>query len=141
MGMDKATASADRDQDRDKRLSEGPQTFRLQEQVARLRRDEEYREHGKSSIILSRKEQLRVVLSSLQRQKEMEPHHTDGPFSLEVLEGSVQLQWGDNETCTVREGELLTFPGRIEHSVLALETCAFLLTLYQGTQPAVNIPH
>jgi quercetin dioxygenase-like cupin family protein len=136
----KESTSMQRDIDRDARLSEGPQAFQIDEQVERLRSDESYREAGKSSIILARKEHLRVVLSALEHAKEMEPHHTAGPFALHVLEGSVQVNW-DDQSSILREHDLLTFPAGIEHSVQALEDTAFLLTLFQPTEPTVNVEH
>lgn len=125
--------------DRTQRLSEGPQTFTLAEQVERLREESEYKELGKSSIILARKSHLRVVLSVLAAGKEMETHHTAGPYALQVLEGELQVNWGQDQSLVVSQGDLLTFPGETEHSFVAVEDCAFLLILYQPTEATVEI--
>ncbi len=139
--MREQSASSERDRDRDERLSESPQVFRVIDQIGRLRTDSSYLETGKSSIILARKGHLRVVLTTLAQGREMEPHHTGGPFTLQVVEGSIQVDWGDSESTLLREQDLLTFPGQVEHSIVATEDTAFLIVLDQPTEPTVEIPH
>ena len=111
------------------RLSEGTlHTFQLGPIAERMRREQEYSRNGRGGITLVKNPGLRVVLEVLRRGAALAEHTAPGPITVQVLEGEIRLQAGE-EVVYLKQGELLTLPSRQPHSVEAVHDAVFLLTI------------
>jgi quercetin dioxygenase-like cupin family protein len=82
---------------------------------------------GRSSVLLTHDGQLRQVLVTLAAGRSLGEHTTPSAASLQVLVGSVRVEFEDGGQETVSAGQLYVF-AHSRHSVLAIEDSAFLLT-------------
>ncbi len=106
-------------------------TFELAEQVAELRSDPQYRRNGRLGRTLVKEGDLRLTMTVLEEEAEVETHHAVSPMTLQVLEGRLQYRVGGEER-ELAAGELLFFgPGHAE-DIRALEDTALLLSITAG---------
>ena len=82
---------------------------------------------GRSSVLLTSDGLLRQVLVALASDTRLGEHATPAAASLEVLAGSVRVEYEDGGEELVEAGYLYVF-AHARHGVLALEDSAFLLT-------------
>lgn len=71
---------------------------------------------------------LRVTLVALRADGSLEPHKTEGPISVQVLEGDVELT-ADGRTWPLQPGSLLALDAGVAHNVRSSHGALFLLTL------------
>lgn len=71
---------------------------------------------------------LRVVLQAMRRGARLSPHRAPGPITVQVLEGELRFEAGD-DVVYLRAGELLALPTRETHAVEAVRDSVFLLTI------------
>lgn len=82
---------------------------------------------GRSSALLTHDGLLRQVLVALASGTKLGEHATPAAASLQVLVGSVRVEFDDGGQELVEAGHLYVFAHN-RHGVLALEDAAFLLT-------------
>ncbi len=70
-------------------------------------------------------EAMRLVLVS---GKEIPEHQVDGDFTLQCMEGSVELRVHDT-TQLLRQGEMIFVAARVPYSIRAMENASLLMTL------------
>ncbi len=82
---------------------------------------------GRSSVLLTSDGLLRQVLVALASDTRLGEHATPAAASLDVLAGSVRVEYEDGEEQLVDAGYLYVFAHK-RHGVLALEDSVFVLT-------------
>lgn len=83
---------------------------------------------GRTGVTLVKTPELRVLMEVLDEGSGLPTHVAPGPITLQVLEGSIRFQVGD-EVVYLDEGELLSLPSREHHSVEAVQNSVLLLTI------------
>lgn len=83
---------------------------------------------GQNAKTLAKHDNLRIVLTALDRGHHLPNHRTAGRISIQTIAGHVTVHVGAN-TVDLPVGRLLILDRDIPHDVEALETSAFLLTI------------
>lgn len=110
-------------------------TFRLADQIAELRADENYARSGRAGRTLVKAGPLRLTLTCLAAGIEVGTHHADMPMTLQPIEGRLRYRVGDEES-EIGAGEVLFFgPGHAQ-DIRALEDTALLLTFSREADTA-----
>lgn len=71
---------------------------------------------------------LRVTLIAMTAGGEIAEHAAEGPITIQVLEGAIQLRLED-DAMLIGAGHIVAVPARQRHSVTAPGNAAFLLTV------------
>jgi quercetin dioxygenase-like cupin family protein len=83
---------------------------------------------GRAAKTLVKEGPLRVTLVALSRGVALERHEVRGPVTIHGLRG--RLKFTTNEAdVEIQAGELIALDADVAHSALALEDCAFLVTV------------
>jgi quercetin dioxygenase-like cupin family protein len=83
---------------------------------------------GIHSKTLFKKQDLRIVLTSMQIGAHMHEHHADGTLSMQVLKGGL-IVTVNGKGHDLPAGTLFALAHSIRHDVLATDDSAFLLTI------------
>lgn len=111
------------------RKLDGPlAVFELGDVIAKLKAEADWRKEGRNSIILHKREGLRVVVVAMHAGNVIQPHRAGHPITVQVLEGKLLFTAG-GDSRRLRKGEVLVLEGGLQHGVEALEESAFLLTI------------
>jgi quercetin dioxygenase-like cupin family protein len=112
-------------------LSEPVRGFDLNEELARLREEEAWREGRRNAITLHKGGGLSVVLLAMRAGGSLEEHSAPGPISLVVREGRIRFT-AEGEAIEAGPETVLTCDAKVRHSVEALSDAVCLLTLATG---------
>ena len=112
-------------------LSEPVRDFDLDEELARLREEKEWREGRRNAITLRKGGGLSVVLLAMRAGDRLEEHSAPGPISLIVREGRIRFT-SEGEAIEVGPETVLTCDAKVRHSVEALSDAVCLLTVATG---------
>lgn len=112
------------------RVSGDTITLWLSRELEIVRRDLE-RVSDRSARTVIKNESLRVVLIGVRPGGEIREHVADGPITIHVLEGCIDV-YTTRATWTVGAGMLLSLGGGVRHSVSSSEGSIFLLTITQS---------
>ncbi len=82
----------------------------------------------RNAMTLVKQPILRVVLVALQAGAEVGAHETEGPVTVQMIEGRLGIHVGD-EQLDLGAGQLLVIAPNLVHSMRAESDAAFLLTL------------
>ncbi len=115
----------------DRSLSGPLQGFDLDEEVARLRDEREWREGRRNSITLRKGEGMSVVLLVMKAGDKLEEHSAPGPISLMIREGRIRFA-AEDETVEAGPERVLTCDAGVRHSVEALSDAVCLLNVTSG---------
>jgi quercetin dioxygenase-like cupin family protein len=74
---------------------------------------------------------VRIVLIGVRPGGALAEHTAEGPITIQVLEGSLELEAAGNRT-TLGVGMLLHLRGGVPHAVTSAEGAFFLLTVLQS---------
>ena len=113
-------------------------SFELPEQISQLRADPSYSRTGRLGRTLAKSGRLRLVLVVLEPGVDVGTHHTDGPMTVQTLEGRISFRVA-GEGHELREGQVLYFGSGEAQQIRALERTALLLTLSvldEGSPPS-----
>lgn len=102
-------------------------TFDLPAEIQQLHEEREW-STGQNARTLAKHDNLRVVLTVLDRGRHLPNHRTAGRISIQTIAGHVTVHLGA-DTIDLPAGRLLVLDRDIPHDVEALETSAFLLTI------------
>jgi len=91
----------------------------------------------RSARTLLKEGPLRVVVVGLQPGGATSAHAADGPVTLQVLDGVVELE-ADGRTWTLAAGAMLALAPRIVHDVRSRDGGIFLLTIAGAERPATE---
>lgn len=90
---------------------------------------------------LYKKQDLRIVLISMERTARMKEHHVDGTSSVQVLQGHLRYS-AQGQEHELKPGGLITLGASIKHEVEAVEDSVFLLTIgWPGNQRLLAMDH
>jgi quercetin dioxygenase-like cupin family protein len=112
-------------------LSEPVRGFDLDEELARLREETEWREGRRNAVTLHKGGGLSVVLLAMRAGCRLEEHSAPGPISLVVREGRIRFT-AEGEAIEAGPETVLTCDAEVRHSVEALSDAVCLLTLATG---------
>ena len=112
-------------------LNEPVRGFDLDEELARLREETEWREGRRNAITLHKGGGLSVVLLAMRAGDRLEEHSAPGSISLVVREGRIRFT-AEGEAIEAGPETVLTCNARVRHSVEALSDAVCLLTLATG---------
>ncbi len=83
---------------------------------------------GRRAEILVKEDDLRVTLITMRVGIELDEHSVAGTATIQVLEGRFEVIYAD-ESVSIGPGDLIALRRDVKHSVKALKSGAFLLTL------------
>jgi quercetin dioxygenase-like cupin family protein len=109
-------------------VSEPVRGFDLNEELARLRAEKEWREGRRNAITLHKGGGLSVVLLAMRSGDSLEEHSAPGPISLVVREGRIRFT-AEGGAIEAGPETVLTCDANVRHSVEALSDAVCLLTL------------
>lgn len=88
---------------------------------------------GRNGRTLVKNGALRVVLIGVAAGGRIPEHRSDGPITIQPIEGSVVVETA-NESITLGAGDLVSLDGRVEHAVSSSGGGVFLLTIAQSDE-------
>ncbi len=103
-------------------------TFEIPRLLAQLKAEPTWQRETHNAMTLTKSRGLRVVLVAMHSGATLPMHHTDGPLSVQVIDGEPQVT-ADSGAVTLHAGQLLTLQSGIRHGAQAATEAAFLLTL------------
>jgi quercetin dioxygenase-like cupin family protein len=105
--------------------------FDLDEELARLREEKEWREGRRNAITLRKGGGLNVVLLAMKAGDGLEDHSAPGPISLVIREGRIRFT-AEGKVVEAGPETVLTCDSQVPHTVEALSDAACLLTVATG---------
>ncbi len=102
--------------------------FDLHDEASRLRHEPAWQRGERNAITLAKEPDLRVVLTALKHGARVQEHQVGTQFTLQVLEGRLQVHL-PSETIDLAAGQVLVVEAGVPHDVEALEESVFLLTI------------
>ncbi len=115
------------------------QGFDLNEEVSRLRGEEEWQEGQRNAITLRKGEGMNVVLLVMRAGNRLEEHSAPGPITLSVREGRVRFT-AEGESVQAGPETLLACNSGVRHSVEALEDAVCIVTIAAGSVSSAGLP-
>jgi len=103
-------------------------TFDLRALVRQIKNEEAWRKGERSTTPLFKTERMRVMLLALRAGTSRSSHRTDGPITVQVIEGRIRFS-AESQTVTLTEGQMLSLQAGLPHAVDAPEDSVFLLTV------------
>jgi quercetin dioxygenase-like cupin family protein len=101
----------------------------LEHELQQLRQEDSWqRETGRSSKMLAKYPDLRIVLILMKRGTRMRQHKAEGRVSIQLLEGQICIHLADRNV-NMAAGHLLVLDCGVLHDVDTLEESALLLTI------------
>ncbi len=118
-------------------LSAGVIALDWHDELRALRGSDSYKLADHAARTLAKHVAMRIVLVAMNADGRMEEHHTDSAISVQALEGRLRFEVG-GVTHELTPGHVLVVTERLAHSVVAIDECAFLLTIGQQhrTEPS-----
>ncbi len=113
-------------------------TFEISTLLAQLQAEPTWQRESHNAMTLTKSRGLRVVLVALHGGTTLPPHHIDGPLSMHVVDGELEVT-ADSRALMLRAGQLLTLQSGIRHAVQAVTEAAFLLTLSAETKHPLEV--
>jgi len=103
--------------------------FRLDEELAALRREPGYREHGRAARTLAKYDETRLVLEAMRAGARFAPNGPSERITLQCLDGHVRVHLPNFHTIEVGAGALCTLDRYMAIEVEALVESGCLLTV------------
>ena len=103
-------------------------TINLLRFVEQIRKERPWKENSRNAITVFKTGTMRIVLIALHKGVEMMKHATEGPISVQVLEGKMLFKT-EEQSVELGKGQMLALHEGISHSLMAKEETVFLLTL------------
>ncbi len=105
-------------------------SVRIDEEVRRLKIEPEWVAGEKNAITLAKYPHMRVVLVAMRRGTSLHEHRVEGPLSLFVISGHLDIAVGHAKHHLEEKG-LFTLRKIVRHDVHAAEDSIFLMTIMQ----------
>lgn len=115
----------------DRSLSGPFRGFDIEEELARLHEEKEWREGRRNAITLGKVGGLSVVLLAMKAGDRLEEHSAPGPISLAVREGRIRFT-AEGEAFEAGPETVLTCDAGVRHEVEALRDAVCLLNVASG---------
>ncbi len=103
-------------------------TFEIPTLLAQLKAEATWQREAHNAMTLTKSRGLRVVLVAMREGATLPTHHTDGPISMQVIDGELRVT-ADSCVVKLHAGQLVTLQSGVRHGVEAATEAAFLLTL------------
>jgi len=100
----------------------------LYKHITQLKTEAAWEKNDRNGITIFKTEGMRIVLVSMHADAEMRPQTIDSIVSIQVLEGHLQFIT-EEETLHIQEGQIVTMHANIYHSIKAVDTSTFLITM------------
>ncbi len=114
-------------------------TFDLPAILGSMKQEPSWRTARRNAMTLVKQPIFRVVLVALQDGAEVSDHETEGPITVQALEGRLAIHAGTDDV-VLEPGQLLVLRPGLRHTMRAEQDSAFLLTLAAETEhPAERI--
>ena len=111
------------------------QAFDAASAAKRLREEKTYEDHGRSVLSLFHGPSLRAMLTAIATGRRTGERRVAGPSTVQVLEGEVKFQVGE-ERHVLCVGGTLVLEGNVPYEAEALSDAAFVHTLVVPDQEA-----
>jgi quercetin dioxygenase-like cupin family protein len=115
------------------------QAFDVASAAKRLREEKTYEDHGRSVLSLFHGPSLRAMLTAIATGRRTGERRVAGPSTVQVLEGEVKFQVGE-ERHVLSAGGTLVLEGNVPYEAEALSDAAFLHTLVRSTEEDKSLP-
>ena len=102
-------------------------TFDLQSEMRSAQESRPWH-RGRFTKLLLKKDDLRLLLISLEAGCSLKEHHADGTIAIQVVRGSIEVI-AQQQTHILPVRAVLTLSASIKHEVRAIEDAVFLLTI------------
>ncbi len=103
----------------------------FKERIAQLKSEKAWQDRDRNAITLVHHPRLRVVLLALHQGALLDTHTADGPVTIHLLEGAIEVVL-NGKSFSLQPQEALVVDDGIPHSVCALKESVFLLTMGPG---------
>jgi len=115
------------------------QAFDAAGEAKRLREEKAYEDHGRSVLSLFHGPTLRAMLTTIATGRRTGERRVAGPSTVQVLEGEVKFQAGE-ERHVLSAGGTLVLEGNVPYEAEALSDATFLHTLVRTTEEDKRLP-
>ncbi len=105
-------------------------TVNIPEFIKKIKKEKAWDKNDRNAITVFKSEKMRIILVAMHKKAVMTTEHPENIFSVQVLEGKIQLQTNDKKT-DVREEELFVLHANISYKIEAIRRCVFLLTVVE----------
>jgi quercetin dioxygenase-like cupin family protein len=96
--------------------------------IHQIKNEEAWEKNDRNSITVFKSDNMRIVLGGLHKDAEMLPHKAEGAMSIQVLEGSLEINT-DEETSTLEPLQMIAIHKGYNYRVVATEETIYLLTI------------
>lgn len=101
--------------------------FSIDEQIDKLKHERNW-QAGRDSQTIVKYPDFRIILTVLRAGSYLHEHHSDGPISVHVVQGRIQVD-AHGHAVELPAGHVLALDRAVLHDVKAIEDSAFLLTI------------
>jgi len=122
------TTSEGSSQTTERSLDRQVMTLDLPAILGSMKQEASWRTGRRNAMTLVKQPIFRVVLVALQAGAEIGAHETEGPITVQAIEGRLAVRVGADDF-VLGAGQLLILRSGLRHSIHALDDSAFLLTL------------
>lgn len=122
------TGSTASSQTAERSLDREVMTLDLPAILGGMKQEPTWRTAKRNAMTLVKQPVFRVVLVALRAGAEIGSHETEGPITMHVIEGHMEVRVND-EVIVLGPGQVLIFRSRLRHAMRAHDDSAFLLTL------------
>lgn len=102
----------------------------IPEFIKKIKKEKAWDKNDRNAITVFKSDKLRIILVAMHKKAVMTTERPENIFSVQVLEGKIQLQTNDKKT-DVREEELFVLHANISYKIEALRRSVFLLTVVE----------
>jgi quercetin dioxygenase-like cupin family protein len=113
------------------RIIDAPFVFtNLQTVVNQLKQEEAWANNSRNAITVFKTEGFTIVVLGLRKGEVLNDNETNAMIFLQVLEGVIELQMGEDAIATrAGAGDLLSIHRQLSHPVNAIDDCFLLMTI------------
>ncbi len=102
----------------------------IPEFIKKIKKEKAWDKNYRNAITVFKSDKLRIIVVAMHKKAVMTTERPENIFSVQVLEGKIQLQTKDKKI-DVREDELFVLHANISYKIEALRRCVFLLTVVE----------
>jgi hypothetical protein len=115
------------------RILNAPYVFAsIRDYITLVKDEKTWQKNDRNAITVFKSDSLAIVISVLKQNAAMNDIQAAGIMTLQVLEGKIKIITPDGELETFGN-DLMVLHSGIQHSIVAIEDCALLITHYNFT--------
>jgi len=96
--------------------------------ISQIKNEEAWVKNDRNSITVFKTSDMRIVLGGLHKGAELLPHKAEGIMSIQVIEGTLDLNT-DDISDTLQKGQMIAIHKHSNYRVVAAEESIYLLTI------------